>query len=419
VAAPDLVTSLLFICGFLITVSAIYRYTRNFIIPGVTIMMFLGATSVVYPAYDEIYDFMVNKAPNLILLVIIPLLIFESGRKLRLEEIRKEIVPIGFFAIIGVILTIFLLGIGVSIVFHTPFIDGLLFGSIAAAPTDVVAIAAVSKRFPIPHRLDLIIEGESILNDAPSVVSFGVIKGIIFSSVAFSLIDTSLSFLWTILGALALGSAIGYVGGKILNKWQGDEYVNFTFSVALAIGGYVIGNSFLYVSGAVTTLFTALLLIKTHKDIFTKARDAFHEYWDYTGLMTNSILFFLIGIPLVIDYGSLNVSLIVIFLAPFAIVMISRAIVVYGGSIILRIARVRIPLQWQNILTLGGLRGGIAVALVLSLPLEYEFRKLFIGLIISVVAVSLVVNPILLDRYLKKSKITSENVDTLGKSKEP
>src|SRR6476620_6648749 len=186
-------------------------------------MMFLGATSVVYPSYDKIHDFMENKAPNLILLVFIPLLIFESGRKLRLDEIRKEIVPIGFFAIIGVILTIFLLGIGVSIVFHTPFIDGLLFGSIAAAPTDVVAVAAVSKRFPIPHRLDVIIEGESILNDAPSVVSFGVIQGIIFSSVAFSLIDTSLSFLWTILGALAFGSAIGYVGGKILNKWQGDE----------------------------------------------------------------------------------------------------------------------------------------------------------------------------------------------------
>jgi len=99
--------------------------------------------------------------------------------------------------------------------------------------------------------------------------------------------------------------------------------------------------------------------------------------------------------------------------------MISRAIVVYGGSIILRIARVHIPLQWQNILTLGGLRGGIAVALVLSLPLEYEFKNLFIGLIISVVAVNLVVNPILLDRYLTRSKMTSANVDTLGKLKEP
>jgi len=81
--------------------------------------------------------------------------------------------------------------------------------------------------------------------------------------------------------------------------------------------------------------------------------------------------------------------LIVLILAPFAIVMISRAIVVYGGSIILRIARVHIPLQWQNILTLGGLRGGIAVALVLSLPLEYEFKNLFIGLIISVLQLTL------------------------------
>lgn len=90
--------------------------------------------------------------------------------------------------------------------------------------------------------------------------------------------------------------------------------------------------------------------------------------------------------------------------------MISRAIVVYGGSIILSIARVHMPLQWQNILTLGGLRGGIAVALVLSLPTEYEFKTLFIALIISVVAINLVVNPIFLDRYMKKSKIGQEKI---------
>ncbi|MGB7953345.1 MAG: cation:proton antiporter [Candidatus Nitrosopolaris sp.] len=115
--------------------------------------------------------------------------------------------------------------------------------------------------------------------------------------------------------------------------------------------------------------------------------------------------FFLIGLPLVFDFESLNVPWVLIIIAPFAIVMISRVIVVYGGSIILFIARVHMPLQWQNILTLGGLRGGIAIALVLSLPTEYELKSLFIALIISVVAINLVVNPILLDRYMKKSKI--------------
>jgi CPA1 family monovalent cation:H+ antiporter len=84
---------------------------------------------------------------------------------------------------------------------------------------------------------------------------------------------------------------------------------------------------------------------------------------------------------------------------------------VYGGSLVLRIANVRLPIQWQNILTLGGLRGGICIALVLSLPAEYEFKNIFVTLTISVIAINLIVNPILLDRYLKKSKILSSQVE--------
>ena len=114
---------------------------------------------------------------------------------------------------------------------------------------------------------------------------------------------------------IALGSVLGYVGGKILNKWQGDELVNFTFSIALAIGGFLIADHFLHISGVVTTLFTALILIRTHKDIFTEVKAAFHKYWDYTGFMTNSFLFFLIGIPLVYEFQSYaGVPLIVILL---------------------------------------------------------------------------------------------------------
>jgi monovalent cation:H+ antiporter, CPA1 family len=86
--------------------------------------------------------------------------------------------------------------------------------------------------------------------------------------------------------------------------------------------------------------------------------------------------------------------------------MVSRAVVVYGGSTFLRIFRIRIPLQWQNILAIGGMRGGMAVAIVLSLSAEYEFKNLFISLIIPLIAINLLVNPIILNQYLKKSKIT-------------
>ncbi len=405
-----LVTFMLSFSLLLVVISAVQRYTRNFIIPGVTILMFLGAilTSVPNVGFkiEEFYKF-IEQIPDIILLVIIPILIFESGRKLKIGQIKKEAVPVGFFAIIGVIITIIIIGLGVTSVFHVPFIDALLFGTILAA-TDPVAVGIIFKKFPIPYKLNTIIEGESLFNDATGVISFNVIKGIIFSGVAYSLLDVSLSFIWSMVGAIALGTGIGWIGGKILNKWKADGYVDFTFSLGLAIGGYIIADHYLHVSGVVTTLFTAMLIITKHKEISTGVRKQFHKYWDYLGFITNSVLFFLVGIPLltVEKAESVGVTLFLIVVAPFAVMMISRAMVVYGGSIFLRIFRVRIPLQWQNILTLGGLRGGMAVALVLSLAANYQFKELFISLIIPLIAINLVVNPILLNQYLKKSSIT-------------
>ncbi|MDW0148440.1 MAG: cation:proton antiporter, partial [Nitrososphaeraceae archaeon] len=388
-------------------------YMRNIIIPGVAILMFLGAILPVVPNLThDVEDFygITERIPEIILYVIIPILIFESGRKLSIGQIKKEAIPIGFFAIIGVIITILIIGIAVTTIFQIPFTDGLLFGTILAA-TDPVAVGIIFKKFPIPHRLNLIIEGESLFNDATGVISFNVVKAIIFSGVAFSLLDTSISFIWTMVGAIAFGTGLGWIGGKILNKWKADEYVDFTFSLGLAIAGYIVADHYLHVSGVVTTLFTAILLVTVHKEISTGIRRLFHKYWDYIGFITNSILFFLIGIPLlsVESYQSASVPLILILVIPFAIMMLSRAVVVYGGSTFLRIFRVKIPLKWQNVLTLGGLRGGIAVALALSIPAAYEFKGLFISLVVPLIAINLVVNPILLNWYLKKSM--SSNMD--------
>ena len=408
--AELLVTFLLSISLLLVVISAVHRYTRNSVIPGVTILMFLGAILGAVPIVgfevDEFYTF-IEELPEVILLVFIPILIFDSARKLKLGEIKKEAVPIGFFAIIGVIITIFIIGLAFVSIFQIPFNDALLIGTILAA-TDAVAVGVIFQKFPIPHKLNMIIEGESLFNDATGVISFNVVLGIIFSGVAFSLLDTSISFIWSMVGAIALGTAIGWIGGKILDKWKADEYVDFTFSLGLAIGGYIVADHFLHVSGVVTTLFTAIFIITKHKEISRGGRKLFHKFWDYLGFITNSVLFFMIGIPLlaVETAESVGYPLIIIVVAPFAIMMLSRAVVVYGGSTFLRIFRVKIPVKWQNILTLGGIRGGVAVALVLSLPTDYEFKELFISLIIPLIAINLVVNPILLNQYMKKSKMT-------------
>ena len=416
-----LVSLMLGFSVLLVIISAVHRYTRNIIIPGVAILMFLGATLAVVPILThEVENFysVIERTPEIILYVIIPILIFESGRKLSIKQIEKEAIPIGFFSIIGVIITILIIGIAVTTIFQIPVIDGLLFGTILAA-TDPVAVGIIFKKFPIPHRLNLIIEGESLFNDATGLISFNVVKGIIFSGVAFSLLDTSISFIWTMVGAIAFGTGLGWIGGKILNKWKADEYVDFTFSLGLAIGGYIVADHYLHVSGVVTTLFTAILIVTIHKEISTGVRKLFHKYWDYIGFITNSVLFFLIGIPLISveSYESASVPLILILVIPFAIMMLSRAVVVYGGSTFLRIFRVKIPLKWQNVLTLGGLRGGVAVALALSIPAAYEFKDLFISLVVPLIAINLVVNPILLNWYLKKSM--SSNMDESRISEAP
>lgn len=136
------------------------------------------------------------------------------------------------------------------------------------------------------------IEGESLFNDATGVISFNVIKSIIFAGVAFSLLDTTLSFLWSMIGAIVLGSGIGWVSGKVLNKWNDDEHVDFTLAIAVTIGGYAVSEHFFHVSGIVTTLFTALLILKTHKEMIKEIRTLFHKYWDYLGFVANSICFF-------------------------------------------------------------------------------------------------------------------------------
>jgi Na+:H+ antiporter len=408
-----LVTFMLSFSLLLVVISAVNRYTRNLIIPGVTILMLLGAILAVVPIVrldvDEFYG-IIGGLPEIIFYVFIPILIFESGRKLTIGQIKKEAIPIGFFAIIGVIMTILIIAIGVNSIFKIPFIDALLFGTILAA-TDPVAVGVIFRKFPIPQRLNLIIEGESLFNDATGVISFNVVIGIIFAGVAFSFLDTSISFIWSMVGAIALGTGLGWIGGKILDKWKADEYVDFTFSLGLAIGGYIVADHFLHISGVVTTLFIAIILVTKHKEVSIGVRKLFHKYWDYLGFITNSFLFFVIGIPLlaVETYESSAVPLILIIVAPFAIMMLSRAAVIYSGSAFLRIFRVRIPLQWQNVLTVGGLRGGIAVALVLSLSSEYQFKDLFISLVIPLIAINLVVNPILLNQYLKNRPLRDQS----------
>ena len=133
---------LLIVSGYLLIASVVYYYTRNFIIPWVTIMMIAGVIIIAAPQdlveTQEVYGFVEHSLPEIILLIFIPLLVFESARTLKLRDLKKEIIPIGFYSVAGVIITLFLIGIGISVIFGIPLIHALLFGAIVAS-TDPVS----------------------------------------------------------------------------------------------------------------------------------------------------------------------------------------------------------------------------------------------------------------------------------------
>lgn len=391
----------------LVVIAAVHHYTRNFIIPGVSIMFLIGAIGGLIPfelfSLEEIHNFVSFQISEFILLIFIPILIFESGRKLQLSELKKESAYILFFAIGGVVVTVFLIGSIISFVFDIPLIHGLLFGTILAA-TDPIAINAVFKRFPIPQRLKILLEGESLFNDATGIITFNVVKGVIFAGIVVSFLDVTLSLVWSLVGALLFGSVIGWITGKVLNKWNDDEHVDFTITIAVAVIGYIIAEHLLHVSGVITTLFIAIILLQTHKNIVKRVRELFHKYWDYVGVLANSYLFFIIGIPLFTLPE--NISWTPLLLLPFVIMMLVRAIVVYGGNGVLSVFKVKVPFAWQHILTFGGIRGGIAVALVLSLPPSYEFKGIFVTMIVYLIAINLFFNPVVINQLLKKQGTT-------------
>jgi CPA1 family monovalent cation:H+ antiporter len=137
-----------------------------------------------------------------------------------------------------------------------------------------------------------------------------------------------------------------------------------------------------------------------------KRNEFSRHIWEYLDQMTNAMLFFFIGLPLFLVF--IPGSTIIFFLAPFGVLLASRFIVVYGGWGFLGLFKKRIKNSWKNVLSFGGVRGGIAVALVLSLPVDYEYKALFVSLVGWAIVLNLFVNPILLGTYLKDESLDDE-----------
>ena len=332
-------------------------------------------------------------------------LLFAGALHTDVNKIRKARGPIYTFATLGTLISTFIVGTSVYLLLQlfnvqVGFIYCLLFGALIS-PTDPIAVISILKKAGIEESIETKITGESLFNDGVGVVLFLTLFNIASQGIAqTSTIDVIKLLLEEVLGGVLLGLILGFVGYKMMKKI--DHYqTEVLISLALVMGGSAIAP-FFHASPALAMVLAGLFIgNKGSREAMSDVTlDYVHKFWEMIDEIFNAILFVLIGLELLII--PFNAYFLYIGLAAIVIIIISRYISLAIPSYIFRFQK-HFPKNTLFLMTWGGLRGGISIALALSLP-EAMHRNLIVSITYIVVLFSIVVQGLTLGSVVKKLK---------------
>lgn len=346
----------------------------------------------------ETFDF-----ETLLMKVMLSFLLFAGAIHIDIGHLKKEFTPIVTYATLGVLLSTAIVGISMYFVFQwfgwsIPMIYCLIFGALIS-PTDPIAVLGILKENKIDPTTNIKIAGESLFNDGIGVVIFSSLVHIaLIGSENVSITQISLFFLKEAGGGVAWGLLLGYAGFLLLRSI--DNYqVEVLITIALVMGGYLMA-SYLHVSGPLAMVVGGIIIgNKGQREAMSdQTKDYLNKFWELIDEILNALLFLLVGFEMVLlsfDMNYIGIGLCAIF-----VVLIGRFLSVSIPTSLLAIRR-SVPSSLVPMLTWGGLRGGISVALALSLP-KGEYRDLLISSTYIVVIWSIVVQGLTIGKLAKR-----------------
>ncbi len=329
-------------------------------------------------------------SPEIILFVFLPTLIFESAFNLDSRLLSRNLRPVLTLAAPGLLLSTGL--VGGLMAWLTPLELGpaVIFGALISA-TDPVAVIALFKQLGAPKRLAMLVEGESLFNDATAIVLFRVILAVVGGGVltASTFGRGFQDFAIVFTGGLLVGGLIGYLMIRSIALADDDPLVEVALSTVVAYAAFIAAEHYLHVSGVMATVGAGLVVGTLGSTRFTpQAREYLHQFWEYAAFVANSLIFLLVGLSIpVLELGAQVVPILIAIGA----VMLARAVTVFGlVPVVGRLPGSEpIDLRYQSVMFWGGLRGAVALALALSLPEGFAQRDLVVTLAIGVVLFSL------------------------------
>lgn len=369
---------------------------RHFSIPYTVLLVVIGIglseLSWVWPPLESLHQFQLT--PDLVFFIFLPALIFESGLSLDSRQLLKDLAPVLTLAVPALLMSTALVGFAVWFVLDIDLTVALLFGALISA-TDPVAVVSLFRELGAPNRLNVLIEGESLFNDATAIVVFGILLSMLMEGGSISLASSGgaiLEFLRVFVGGVVVGVVLGLLVSELLYRLQSPVSAILTLSIVTAYASFIIAEHSLHVSGVMATLSAAVALtVYGLSRIPVDVKPALNETWELIGLVANSLLFLLVGLSVQLDgiISHLGTILVVV-----VIVQLARAASVYAlVPTTLRLFKLpAVSMAERHIMWWGGLKGGLAIAIVLSIPESLPGRELLINLTLGVVVFTLMVN---------------------------
>ena len=328
-------------------------------------------------------------------------LLFAGALHVNLQDLAKLKWVIAMLATIGVLISTAIVGLLTWFVtgllgFNISLIYCLIFGALIS-PTDPIAVISILKNIHAPKQLETKIAGESLFNDGIGVVIFLVLVGVASSTEPVSALSVAKLFLVEALGGVVFGLLVGILAYYMLRSI--DNYsVEILITLALVSGGYAFATV-IHTSGPIAVVVAGLIIGNQGRAtaMSEKTRTHLDMFWELIDEVLNAVLFVLIGFEVLILTLSANYVLAGVIAIP--VVLLARFIAVSIPVILFKRLQDFSP-KTIRILTWGGLRGGISVALALSLP-EGETRSLILTMTYTVVIFSILVQGLTIGRLVK------------------
>lgn len=400
----------------LVVVSAIFAYINERFVKlpyTIGIMLITIICSAILTIFGWLDSSLTNPLKDLIsnvdfsivlLEVMLSFLLFAGALHTNFDQLQIQRRPILAFSTLGVLTSTFIIGMFAFYLLQMlgiplDFIYCLLFGALIS-PTDPVAVLGILKKANVPEKLEAKIVGESLFNDGVGVVIFLTIYEIVKKGIEHITVqEIGILLLEEVGGGIVLGLLLGYIAYRLMKSI--DEYsVEVMITLAIAMGGYVLAQS-LHFSGPLTVVVAGLIIGNDRvrqSTMSDKTELYIDKFWETTDALLNGILFVLIGLEILIL--PFNQAFVIAGLLGIPMVLIARY-----ASIILPIKFYKDKLEFVKntdlIMTWGGLRGGISIALALSLTQDMG-RDLIITMTYLVVIFSIVVQGLSVGRVAKK-----------------